>query len=79
MDKETERIVRRIVDDELRKLGLDPENPEETREVIRWTRAHMQSFENVGGWIARSVVLVVVSAVAFALWEGIKHYLARDQ
>lgn len=73
-----EAEIRRIVNDELRKLGLDPDKPEETREIIRWTTKHMQSFENVGGWVARSFVLVVVGAIALACWEGIKHFVMRQ-
>jgi hypothetical protein len=78
MDKHTEADIRRIVEDELRKFGIDPDEPEETREVIRWTRRHMQSFNNVGGWIARSLVLVAVTALALAVWEGLKHFLSRS-
>ena len=75
MDQDQEKLIRKIVDDELRKIGLDPERADETREVLRWTAKHMQSFENVGGWVARSIVLVVVGALLLAVWEGIKHYI----
>jgi len=77
LDRATEEDIRRIVDDELRKVGLNPDEAEETREVLRWSKMHMQSFDNVGGWIARSVVLVVVTAFAFAVWEGIKHFVSK--
>lgn len=75
MDQRDEDFIREIVNDELRKAGIDPEDSAEFREVLRWTAKHRQSFENVGGWIGRSIVLVVVGAVFLAIWEGIKHYL----
>jgi len=75
VNQEDEERIRQVVERELRKLGIDPDHPEKTRDVLRWTEKHMDSFENVGGWIARSIVLVVVSAIALAIWEGIKHYL----
>ena len=75
MDSEDDERIRQVVESELRKLGLDPDDPEKTRDVLRWCQKHMESLENVGGWIARSVVLVVVTAIAFAIWEGMKHYL----
>lgn len=75
MDQLDEQRIKQIIDAELRKAGLDPDNAEETREVLRWTTKHMQSFENVGGWIGRSIVLVVVGAILLAIWEGMKHYL----
>ena len=75
MDQDTEADIRRIVNDELRKAGIDPDDATELREVLRWTAKHRQSFENVGGWIGRSIVLVVVGAIFLAIWEGMKHYL----
>ena len=75
MTPEDEERIRQVVETELRKLGLDPDDPQKTRDIMRWTEKHMASFENVGGWVARSIVLVVVSAIALAIWEGIKHYL----
>ncbi len=75
VNQEDEERIRQVVESELRKLGLDPDHPEKTRDILRWTEKHMASFENVGGWIARSIVLVVVTAIAFAIWEGMKHYL----
>lgn len=75
MDQKDEDRIKQIINAELRKAGLEPDNAEETREVLRWTAKHMQSFENVGGWIGRSIVLVVVGAILLAIWEGMKHYL----
>ncbi len=75
MDETEEQRIRQIVDDALRKVGLDPDKPEESREVIRWTAEHMQSFKNIGGWAAKSVVLAVVAVLLLATWEGMKLFI----
>ena len=77
MHESEEDRIRRIVDDELRKLGLDPDDPEGTREVLRWTKHHMETFDSLGSWTARSIVLAVVGGLVLAAWEGLKILVAR--
>lgn len=77
MEEKQRSEVQELIREELRRNGINPDEPEKTADLLRWSARHMRSFESAGSIVSRSVVLALVTGLALAIWEGFKHLISR--
>ena len=76
-DEDIQRIVEQTVEQTLANLGFTTHNPHEIQADQIYLRKARQGNDEIAKWAKRSVLGIVISALCFAAWEGIRGLLQQ--
>jgi|GEM_PF-3806886 len=75
-EAETRRIAQEVAEETVRnifaKLGLDPDNPKETMELLVFAREAKETTATIKKQAIVSVIAILISGLAFAGWAAIR-------
>lgn len=71
-------IVRETVAETLRRVGVDPERPEETAAALHFVKEWRATTESIKNKTILAIVGVVVAGTLSALWLGFKAMLTAS-
>lgn len=74
-DNDIQRIVEQTVQETLRNLGFTTDDPHEIQADQIYLRKARIGSDEVSKWAKRSALGIVLSAVALAMWEGVKQLI----